>query len=485
MRYHMIKYVFIAIVLAAPVLDAQFLRRPEVSTDVLLSRTERRGLFAYANNPAGVVLDLERNYFSVSPEYGSADKAYRRFYDPATVEYGAVNTEMARVVDGAGTFFGTASFRHEQRNRVYGALRGDPYQGDPFFVSDTFNGNFRYNGPKVGFAYAFDAGGGMLLGGEASYRILDGLKDTYTEAHSVERDFSVGAGAAYALTDNVICGISARWFDEQEKIESKSEVLFDVEVFSYRGEYLATRRRGDRVEETFRTKGFDVSTEAVACPIPGMKVLAQVTLRDKALVGLHPTAALKEFEDGYAHHRSWGADAVARYTLSPDIAPFVRVSWEHNEMWAKNSERNLLLWEWTVQNTAAAAGAIVSIGADAYIRLEGELTTGNLDSTKYISGTMAAYSPVCSGMKAELSLPFSEALSCVGSIGYGGADTDPVAGGTDLRTFNTAACVSYRISDAIALSARYAYRHLEASMAGAVKTAAAQSFSVSIHLVQE
>ncbi len=481
----MIKYLFIAIVLAAPVLDAQFLRRHDVPTDVLLSRTERQGLFAYANNPAGAALDVERNYFSVTPEYGSADQAYRRFYDPATVEYGAMNTEMGRVLGEAGTFFGTASFRHEQRNRVFGSLRSDPYQGDPFFASDTFTGNFRYNGPRVGFAYAFDAGSDVLIGAEASYRILDGLKDTFTRAHSVERDFSVGAGVAYSLADASLCGVSARWFDEQEKIESKSEDLLDVEVFSYRGEYLATRRRGSVIEETFRTKGFELSGEAAACPIPGMKILAQATLRDKALTGLHPTSDLKEFEDGYAHHRSWGADAVARYALSQTVMPFVRVSWERNTMWAKNSERNLLLWEWTVQNTAAAAGAIVSIGADSYIRLEGELTTGTLDSTKYISGTMTAYSPVCSGVKAELRLPVSEALSCSGSLGYGGADRDPVAGGTDLRTFNGAASVAYRISDAVALSARYAYRHLEASMAGAVKTAAAQSFSVSIQLVQE
>ena len=194
--------------LTACQLDAQMPGGSGVPTDVLMSKNGKLGLFTVSNNPAGVLIDVDKDYFSITPEYGNADRAYRRLYDPSNTEYGSVQTTIARVLDASGTFLGHASYTHEPRNNVFGSLRSDPYRGDPFFVSDTFNGNFNYNGPDVGFAYAYALSGDLIFGAEASYKILDGLKDSYTRAHSTGRDFSVGTGLAYAVSEGSIIGIS-------------------------------------------------------------------------------------------------------------------------------------------------------------------------------------------------------------------------------------------------------------------------------------
>jgi hypothetical protein len=165
--------------------------------------------------------------------------------------------------------------------------------------------------------------------------------------------------------------------------------------------------------------------------------------------------------------------------------PFLRLSWQHTDLWAKNSERDLLLWEWNVSNTKAAAGIILPFGTNGYLRLEGELSSGHVDSVKYISNRVTTFDPVGNGLKAEARAPIWDRIDGLCRVAYGGANRDVIVGGTDFSMVDVSASLTYNISYLVSVSAGYAYRHLQATQGGVKNSAEDRSLFVSIHLIQE
>jgi hypothetical protein len=212
-------------------------------------------LYDLGNNPAWLLKDELLSRLVVVPTASQEWGDLHRTYDPArTVMYGA-GFDIVKSLDEKGTFRGYTYYEIEKRRDVYRSLKRSPYAGEGFFVVDTTTGNFTYSGPTVEFMYSYELLPDFFFGASARYRLLDGLKNVYSQTKSLYRDLQANVGLAYQPSADLVVGLTYSPSDNQESMEAKSEELYEVELFNYRGETFASRQRGSSIDHKVRNKG--------------------------------------------------------------------------------------------------------------------------------------------------------------------------------------------------------------------------------------
>lgn len=404
-------------------------------------------------NPALLLVDEQRSFVVVSPSFASVSGNLRLPYDPASFDSYQVTSDMVRVLGSKGTFHGSASYAYQQRRNVWSSLRLDPYRGDGFFAVDTILGDIRYSGPAVQFEYAYQLFPDLAIGFLGSYRVLDGLKDRFTNALTDFRAIRFGAGVEYQLSANDRLGLTVIGTDDQEKIESKSsDDLKDVEVFSFRGETYATRRRSMTLSEVFRMKGFESTIDFSIKPSAVWEFSGEAHFSLIGFRSLFPSGLLVEFEDGFAQQKSYGGVVTAGCQLSDDVTLRLHLMADYRDSWSRISSRQLLFWEWNAAQNNATIELLYRLGENSQIRAA--LTAGTLaaDSSKYIDVRSGSIRCGRYGGDIGYETKFSEILSASFGALLRSSKFDPLMGGEEIRVVDLSASVSYSITPQVNLT---------------------------------
>ncbi|HSL88303.1 MAG TPA: hypothetical protein VK870_03280 [Ignavibacteriaceae bacterium] len=390
-------------------------------------------LYDFGRNPAWLVKDETANVLKIIPGSKFSSGQYKRKYDPSEISAYVIVFDGIKNLGELGTFRGYTSYDVEYYDDIYGSLRRFTYGGDAFFLADTNRGGFRYNGPTVNFMYSLEILPGIYAGASLSYQLIEGLKDVYSRAQSLIRRIGGNVGMAYQPSDNFSIGISYEPNELQERIESKSEDLLDVELFLFRGETYSFKRRGSSVNYKSKNLTQNFSTQF------NYKVSDNIELAGKGTYSLGntkiiiPSGAIKEYEEGYAFFDGVDIQIVSRLEPVKNIMIGLGAGYQKGSSWSKHSGRELLLWEWDINGFSAGTG--VSYYFVPYVLLAGveyHFQNTKSDSSKYIDNRFQKIESNNHLIKTGLEYVASELITVRAGFSYGIKEYDLIFGGKDV-----------------------------------------------------
>ena len=339
-------------------------------------------------NPAWLYLDEKETWLKIMPSinYGQGD--YKRYYDPQSYTTYNLGFRGIKTLGEDGTFLGETNYSYEMRRDVNRSLKYDTYAGEAFFMADTNQGTFRYNGPSIKFMYSFELIPNLFVGASVNYRILDGLKNLYSRATVLYREVGGTVGLAYKLSENLSLGLTGVISDDQEKIEAKSEELTEVEIFNFRGETFSVRKRSSAVNQKIRKKGKGLGTQIYWIPNQESELGLSADIfnvqEDVLIPYSTSTQSFQEYSEGFANFQNYNIRAKGRYLMSEDWLIGTSVEFVHRSSWSKNPARDLLLWEWNVSSMTFGIGSSYHVTNDLLVSAEYEFENVIADSSKYI-----------------------------------------------------------------------------------------------------
>ncbi len=390
-------------------------------------------LYDFGKNPAWLVNDETVDILKIIPGSKISSGQYKRKYDPTeTSAYGIVFDGIKTLGD-LGTFRGYTSYDVEYHDDIYGSLKRFTYGGDAFFLADTNRGSFRYNGPTVNFMYSLEILPGIYAGASLSYQLIEGLKDVYSRAQSLNRSIGGNIGIAYQPTENFSIGLSYEPNELQERIESKSEDLLDVELFLFRGETYSFKRRGSSVN--YKTKNFmqNFSSQFNYKVSDNFELAGKGTYSVGNTKIIIPSGAIKEYEEGYAFFDGVDIQIVSRFEPVKIIVVGLSAGYQKGSSWSKHSGRELLLWEWDVNGFSFGSGVSYYFIPD--VLLAGfELHFQNIqsDSSKYIDNRFNNIESSNHLIKSGLEYVAAEFITVRAGFSYGTKEYDLIFGGKDV-----------------------------------------------------
>jgi len=395
-------------------------------------------LYDYGNNPAWLINDETTTWLKILPSASNNSGNYRRKYDFEKQQIYDLGFVGLKTLGAKGTFLGLASYGYENRNNVYRSLKYNTYGGEASFMTDTVNGDFFYSGPKVGFIYSLELLPDLLIGVSANYKLLDGLKQVYSNAKTIFRDVNGSAGLAYIFDENFVFGLNFEMFDSQEIIESENLESLDVEVSSYRGETFYLPLISSSVQEKVRKKGIKVIPQIYVVPFNNLEIAVQSAYSThNTKIYISKGGTLKEFEDCYADFKDFNFGFKARYKPSENIVAGLSMDYSEYDSWSKNSSVNLLAWEWNVKQAEAGFGISYHFDEPSLLlAVEYQIGNDKADSSKYIDYRFNNLSSTNHSAKIGTELNLSEIIKLRAGFSFGSLQRDILFGGKDV-TANT------------------------------------------------
>lgn len=390
-------------------------------------------LYDFGNNPAWLNKDETKDWLKIIPAFSGSSGDYRRKYNPAEINSYGLTFDGVKTLGELGTFRGFTSYDIEYFYDVNRSLRRFTYDGDAFFLADTNLGSFRYNGPKVNFAYSLEIFEDFFAGASIQYQLIDGLKDTYSRAQTLIRNVSSRIGLAYQPADNFSIGLLYEPSDLQERIESKSEDLLDVEIFHFRGETYSFRRRGSSVNYKTRKAENIYSGHFNWAPTDNIELAGKGIYNVGNTRILIPFGTIKENEDGYSFFDGIEATLQGRYEPVKDLTIGLSAAIFTNSSWSRHSGRDLLLWEWKVNGFEAGAGIANYILPQLLLGVEYQFQRVESDSSKYIDNRFNKIESNNHLVKAGAEYSIPSTLDIRAGFAYGIQEYDLIYGGKDVK----------------------------------------------------
>ncbi|MGE5441035.1 MAG: DUF6850 family outer membrane beta-barrel protein [Bacteroidota bacterium] len=401
----------------------------------LIDQDNSLNLYDFGKNPAWLINDEKEVWLKITPSYDRQWGDYKRTYDSKESNEGGMSFTGLKPLGKNGTFLGTASYSYEERRDIYRSIKRNPYDGSAFLPTDSTTGNFRYDGPSVGFAYSFELMPGLLLGAEANYQVLDGLKNIYSLAKTIYRNVGGKVGLAYSVSDNLVLGADYRIFDSQESLEMRNVIAqTEVEIFNFRGETYSTSIRKSSVEEKIRDQGNGFGTQIYFRPAEDLETALKGDYTVSGTRAIMPRGqSIKEFEEGYSSFENYSLQFEARYHVSPGLTLGADLMHSKDDSWSKNSELNLLLWKWNLKRTAAGFGATYNVQPlDLLLGFDYEVELIKADSSKYIDTKFLNVSSTNSIVRLGAEKKVFGDIYLRAGYNYGKDQVDLITGGKDV-----------------------------------------------------
>lgn len=350
-------------------------------------------LYAFGGNPAGIAFEEIKNKVFVDLNFGNTSGDYRRIYEPGELELYELKFIRYQNLGKNGNFKGFAIYSVENRKNLYRSLLLNPYDGKAFYVTDTTNGNFKYTGPKIGFDYGLTLTKKMSAGVKLTYSLFDGLKDIYTRTRTVYRNIKGEFGIAFIISKKFNFGLTFEFSNAQEKLEAKSEDLYDAEVYLFRGDIYSIKRRSNVVNLKFKENTFSTGLQIVFAGNTPNAVALNFAYNHIGKFLLVPYGLLEEYEFGYANWEIFEVYIAGRFKMNKSLSLGFCSSAVFSDVWSKHSERNLLLWRQKIYNLRFGFGSkFVSSPENFLTGIEFIIEKSNADSMKYIDNRFAKIS---------------------------------------------------------------------------------------------
>ncbi|RJP69569.1 MAG: hypothetical protein C4539_07460 [Ignavibacteriales bacterium] len=340
--------------------------------------------FTQLNNPAFLFQDYRQNFLRTNLNFINESGAFRRAFDPENQNNYSVLFQGIKKLDSSKVLWGSASYTIDDRKNVNRSLKYLPYNGEAFFLLDDGMGNIKYNGPTLSAVYSQSITGNTILGLHVNYGILKGLKSNYSNTSILLRNVGFNFGVIHNLNSNMLVGLNVEYYDLQESFEGKGNELTQTEFFNYRGEKYFIGSIGSVLKEKLKKNYFSICPQAIYKFSKGEFILSGEYRHSNARSFL-PKQQLIEFEEGYSSRNNWRLNLSFIYEINQDLSLIINSGFYKNYCWSKNSEKNLLLWEWnsSFSNSEATLFANVLKGV-LKISAGYKYQSADFDSTKYI-----------------------------------------------------------------------------------------------------
>lgn len=387
-------------------------------------------------NPAWLILDETETWLKILPSIDYSRGDYKRYYDPQSVTSYNLGFRGIKTLGTDGTFLGETNYSYEIRRDINRSLKYDTYDGEAFFMADTNRGTFRYNGPSIKFMYSFEIVPDLYLGASVNYRILDGLKNVYSRATVLYRQVGGTVGLAYKVNQDFSVGVTGILSDEQEKIEAKGEDLMEVEIFNFRGETFAVRKRSGSVSQTIRKKGKGMGAQLYFTPDQNSEYGLHADIFNSKEDILIPystsTQSFQEYSEGYASFQNYNVLVRGRYEVNDGFLVAGSFEVHHKNSWSKNPARELLLWKWEINSWNVGFGGSYIFNDNFLFSMEYEYEKVNSDSSKYIDSRIVTFLSSNHQLKVGVEQAIIENTFMRAGFNYGFIEKDILSGGSNV-----------------------------------------------------
>lgn len=417
---------------------------------ILQDRDNSLNLYDFGHNISWLIIDEQQDMLRIDPGFSRTWGDYKRKYDFGSSNIYNLSFLGIKSLGESGTFLGGTSYSYDKRCDVPRTLRHSPYTGDSFFPEDSSTGNYRYNGPKMGFGYSYELITDLYIGASANYQVLEGLKDVYSNTQTTIRNIGGQAAVSYRISESLTAGATYDFFDCQEAIEMTSLTGTNVEVLNYRGETYAVATRGSSIPQKIRLKGGTAGLQFHLIPDERVEVALAGNYGVSGEKYLLKLSTLTDSEEGYASFENFDCRLASTYKAAEDLLLGVRLSSENSNSWSKNSAIDLMLWKWKVNSFSAAAGAQYFIEPAALLMgIELEQRFVNADSSKFIDSRFAKINSSDSFIRIGAEKEIMHDFFLRAGFSAGKIGTDLVSGGTGLKVNSITAGIGMKISDLV------------------------------------
>jgi hypothetical protein len=390
-------------------------------------------LYDFGNNYAWLIEDHKFDVLYIRPSINFQSGDYRRYYDAEKTSLYLLSFDGTKILKD-GAFRGYVTYEVESRKNVNRALSRYPYNGVPFRMTDTTSGDFIYNGPRVGFQYSFIPLKNFYLGIDLNYQIVDGLKSVYSRAKSLWRNIDGSVNLAYKFSKDLVIGGKLTLLDNKESIEAKSEDLFDAEIFNYRGDTYAFRRRSQTVEQTYREKLIRYDIASIISPVTNLTIGLKGNYINSNLKTQFPYGMLKEYEEGHTVFEDYGTTFKAHYSLAKNLLIGFEGSYDKHSSWSRISETSLMIWKWKIQTLSIGSGASFKFNSLPLVSVfEFRIGKVKSDSSKYIDNNFTHYNEPFYSAILGLEYEIFEKVFLRAGYSLNEIAFDVIRGGKDVR----------------------------------------------------
>jgi opacity protein-like surface antigen len=309
--------------------------------------------------------------------------------------------------------------------------------------------------------YSWEPIENFFAGGSVSYQLLDGLKEKFSYAKSLFRDTEVNIGLAYRFWGNTVIGANIIYFDEQESIEASDVNLFEVELFYYRGDKYFVSKRSSSMTGKIRKQGVSLGTQFFWEDGEKFSVGAQLNYSPSNSKILKPYSttgqSFDEVEDSYADFKSLDIQIKSQYKISDELMAGGYAGYFNNKSWSKISLKELLMWEWKVNQVKLGAGVSYQVSVPLLIACEYEYSNGQADSSKYIDKRTNEVTTNDHELRIGAEYKLTDEVLFRGGVKFGTKQFDLVLGGIDGSYYKLSGGFSFPLFDVIIVDTNLQY----------------------------
>jgi hypothetical protein len=405
--------------------------------------------FVLGGNPAWMVNSQKEQRLEITPYGTNSNGDYHRYFESGNISNYGVNFMGLKPLGKGGTFRGYAGYNYQiqkERNKV---LTLTPYTGEAYFFTDTTSGDFVYSGPTFEFMHSLEIFDNFYFGASVNYQILDGLKKVYTYAQTLYRNVKGNVGIAYRFGNKFSVGLNYTILDSQERIEASDVNLFTVITYLYRGETYRVELRGSSQDFKLKKKGQIFGGQIFMNPTEKLFVGISAKYYPHNSSILIPQSSIVDHEDGYASFGQTDIKLQGRWIENNSLVFGFTGGYNYNNSWTRNSNNNLLIWEWDTSDKFLGGGVTFgNVAQTGYlVGAEYELHNINADSSKYIDNKESSLSVLNQIIRLGSEIKISSDV--VLRLGYNliFKEYDFLAGGNDVMWNNISVGAGINVSD--------------------------------------
>lgn len=390
-------------------------------------------------NISYLYLDETVSWLKINPSLNSSWGDYRRMLDAERTDLYGLNFTGLKTLGTEGTFIGKVTYLYDVRSDVNRSIKYNTYKGEAFFINDSTSGKIKYSGPAVNFGYSFELIPDIYLGASLGYKILEGLKEIYSQSSTTLRNVDGTFGVTYKILENLHLSGGLSLYNSQESITASLSNPVDIEIYNYHGESFRLKERGESVTEKIKETGYSLNTQLYMKPDYQSEVGVNFVYSNSNQKILFPYNAgtglgtEKEFEDGYSAFHDVLIEAKGRYDLFKDFSAGLKGFYSYNSCWSKLAFQNLLLWNWELKTAGGSIGGAYQITPLFNINFQYDYSNVKGDSSKYIDNSFSNVKSDDHVIRVGGEYELFSNLFIRGGYAKGIIEKDIIYGGSNIR----------------------------------------------------
>lgn len=224
-------------------------------TDLVNHHTQNSlDLYRFTGNSAYLMQSEVHNYTQIYLNGGHGFGDLHREYDPRSQRDYQTHVEGIKHLSPRQAFWGRVDYDIQKwQDRPY-ALELNPYNDDPIMTADTTVGDFTAHGPEVTTRYQLQVSRRLGMGAKINYQILQSIKDRYTRARILRRNFAAQLAGVWQISPALHLGGYFEYRDMQDELEMKRSEVDGVDplVRRYRSELVYWQVTGNPIQHVDR-----------------------------------------------------------------------------------------------------------------------------------------------------------------------------------------------------------------------------------------